>query len=206
MHRVLRQSLPHTSCPEGFTAPDFRTPIDLAASLARVPAHATGKGMFVAKLLAELDARGIPRPTDERFVPFTDYPLTRCMELNLEIARLLHPRVPDREALRRVAWRSFSIFAESMLGRMFFGAIGRDPVAALNIACRALPTTTNVGAFRIEQLDGEHALMHVTDTYLFAEPFGAGMIEGVLQACGRDGEVLVKMAGDTDAVFFLGLH
>jgi uncharacterized protein (TIGR02265 family) len=194
------------SCPPGFEPADFRSPLDVPGLLARVPSHATGKGMFVARLLKELDELGIPRPTAERFLPFSDYPLTRCMELNLEIARLLHPRVPDREALRRVAWRSFTTFATSMVGRMIFGAVAHDPLDVLALAARALPMTTNVGEFVLEPIDGQHAIMHARSSYMFLEPFGAGMVEGVFAACKRDGEVLVRCESDTCCSFFIGLH
>jgi uncharacterized protein (TIGR02265 family) len=204
--RPIRHSSAYTSCPPDFGPPDYRSPIDLAEHLARVPPHATGKGMFLGKLFDELDERGIARPTQERFLPFHDYPLTRCLELNLQVARLLHPRVPDREALRRVAWRSFTTFASSIVGRVVFGAVGRNPIDVLSLATRALPMTTNVGDYTLESIDHQHAILHVHEGYLFVEPFGAGMVEGVFSACEHDGEVLVKRTSPTSCSFFIGLH
>jgi uncharacterized protein (TIGR02265 family) len=204
--RPIRRSSAYASCPPDFGPPDYRSPINLGEHLARVPALATGKGMFLGKLLDELDELGIARPTQERFLPFHDYPLTRCLELNLEVARLLHPRVPDREALRRVAWRSFTTFATSMVGRIVFGSMGHNPIDVLSLAARALPMTTNVGAYKLEPVDRQHVILHVQDAYLFVEPFGAGMVEGVFSACKHDGEVLVRCTSATSCSFFIGLH
>ncbi|MET0341826.1 MAG: DUF2378 family protein [Polyangiales bacterium] len=185
----------------GYRAPELVAPLDVRESLARVPRHATGKGMFVARLLDELDAAGIARPTSERFVPFADYPLVRCMELNVEIARLLYPRAPEREALRRVAWRSFGIFAESLVGRVLFGALACDVMSVLRLSSVALARCTNVGTQRVEHCDPFTAILHVDDAYFFAESFGVGMVEGLFKASRRSGEVRVDMRSPTAGSF-----
>ena len=200
--RVLRASRP----PPAFGIPDFVSPLDLQQALQRVPPSATGKGMFVAQLLEELDRHNLPRPTKARFFPFSDYPLTVCMELNMQIARLLFPRRADREALRRVAWRSFGIFAESLVGKILFGALRHEVMAVLQLAALALSKTTNVGTCQFERVDERTALLHVTEAYMFAEPFGAGMLEGLLQSAGQRGQVLVQMTSPTSGAFFVQLE
>lgn len=184
-----------------FRPPELVAPLDLREALGRVPRNATGKGMFVAHLLDELDAAGIARPTKERFVPFADYPLVRCMELNVEIAQLLYPRAPVREALRRVAWRSFGIFAESLVGRVLFGALACDVMSILRLTTVALARTTNVGSQRVEIVDPLTALIHVEDGYFFAESFGVGMVEGLFKAAKRVGNVRVDMRSPTSGSF-----
>jgi uncharacterized protein (TIGR02265 family) len=195
--RVRRSSAPFS----GFRAPELTAPLDVREALARVPKRATGKGMFVAQLFGELDRRGIARPTDERFVPFADYPLPRLMALNVDIARLLYPRVPDREALRRVAWRSFGIFSESLVGRVLFGAFAGDAMAVLKLSAVALSRATNVGTHRVEVLDAHQVMLHVEDGYFFAESFGVGMLEGLFMATKRTGDVLVDMRSPTAGSF-----
>lgn len=190
----------------GFRSPELTAPLDVAEALARVPERATGKGMFVAQLLAELDAARIPRPTSERFVPFADYPLRRCMELNVEIARLLYPRVPEREALRRVAWRSFGIFAESLLGRVLFGAFSGDVLAVLKLSTVALSRATSVGTHQAEVIGEREVVLHVDEGYFFAESFGVGMLEGLLLATKRTGRVQVDMRSPIAGSFHVELE
>lgn len=196
---VARNSLP----PLGFAPVDLKANVDVAAYLRRVPKHATGKGMFLARLMQELDRRGIARPTQERFLPFGDYPMQRCLELNAEAARLMFPFTPLSDGLRRVAWTSFDTFAASLIGQVIFGAVGRDVESILRLASRAMAFATNVGEFQLEMVRERTAVLHVQDAFLFGEYFGVGMMEGVLRSCGSDGEVLARMETPTSGAFYV---
>jgi uncharacterized protein (TIGR02265 family) len=184
-----RSSLP----PFGFARPNLRSDVDVAAAISRVPRDATGKGMFLARLMSELDRRGIARPTQDRFLAFRDYPLAQCLEVNAAAARLMFPFVPLSEGLRRVAWTSFDTFASSLIGNVLFGAVGRDVESILRLASRAVGLATNVGSCHLEVVRDSTAVMTFDHNYLFAEPFGTGMLEGVLRSCECEGEVLVRM-------------
>lgn len=194
-----RNSLP----PSGFMPVDLRAAVDVAGYIRRVPRHATGKGMFLARLLEELDRRGIARPTSERFLPFTDYPLQRCLELNAEAARLMFPTVAMSDALRRVAWSSFDTFANSLIGQVLFGAVRHDVESILKLASRALSYATNVGTYELEVVRNRTAVFRVNDAYLFAEYFAVGMLEGVLRSCDCQGEVLACMDSATHGAFYV---
>lgn len=194
-----RNSLP----PSGFVPVDLRVVIDVNSYIKRVPRHAKGKGMFLMRLLEELDRRGIPRPTSERFLPFTDYPLQRCLELNVEAARLMFPTIPLSDGLRRVAWTSFDTFANSLIGQVLFGAVRHDVESILRLSSRALAYTTNVGTYELEVVRNRTAVFHVHDAYLFAEYFAVGMLEGVLRSCDCQGEILSRMDSQTSGAFYV---
>ncbi len=194
-----RTSLP----PSGFKPVDPQRHIDVNAYIKRVPKHATGKGMFLVRLLQELDRRGIARPTSERFLPFGDYPLQRCLELNAQAARLMFPTLPLADGLRRVAWTSFDTFARSLIGQVLFGAVGHDVDSILKLSSRALSCATNVGTNELEVIRDRTAVLQVEDAFLFAEQFGVGMLEGVLRTCKCEGEVLASMTSPTSGAFYV---
>jgi hypothetical protein len=63
--------------------------------------------------------------------------------------------------------------------------------------------TTNVGTLESLRVGATTRLIRARDAYLFAEWFGVGMVEGVLNACGKKGEVLVRPLTRFDADFLI---
>jgi uncharacterized protein (TIGR02265 family) len=159
--------------------------------------------MFINRLLRELACRGVPQPAGEPVSAFEDVPLRRCAELNVYVARALHPGLPLPEALRRVARMSFETFQESLAGQLILTGAHRNPHPLLALASRLVSFTTNVGTLQSLHIDSTTRLIRARDTYLFAECFGVGMAEGVLQACGKPGRVLVKAFTPTDVDFLI---
>jgi uncharacterized protein (TIGR02265 family) len=195
-------SLRPSRSPE-FVLPDFAHPLNVEAALRRIPAHATGKGMFAARILSELDKRGIERPTQQRFLPFADYSLRQCAEVNVEVARLLFPTAPLAQGLRQLAWLSLETFADTLLGQAIFGAVRRDVMAILKLSSKGLTHAANVGEYELQILHEHAAIMHCIDMYFFGESFGVGMLEGMLRACHVEGEVLANMDSPTRGAFYI---
>jgi uncharacterized protein (TIGR02265 family) len=189
--------------PSGFAAPNFEAGFDLRAALERIPDHATGKGMFVRRLLGELACRDLPHPFDASFLPFQDVSLRTCAEVNVYAARALHPGLPLPEALRRVARMSFDTFQESLAAQLILTGTHHNPHPILALASRLVSYTTNVGTLQSVAVDATTRLIRARDSYLFAEYFGVGMAEGVLHACGKRGRVLVKAHTPTDVDFLI---
>lgn len=187
----------------GFVPPNFEASFDLGAALARMPAHATGKGMFVKRLLRELACRELAHPFDNSFLPFQDVPLRTCAEVNVYAARVLHPGLPLPEALRRVARMSFETFQESLAAQLILTGTHHNPHPILALASRLVSYTTNVGTLQSLHVDATTRLIRARDSYLFSEYFGVGMAEGVLHACKKRGQVQVKVLTPTDVDFLI---
>jgi uncharacterized protein (TIGR02265 family) len=186
-----------------FASPRFDGVPDVNAILARIPADATGKGMFANRLLTELACRGLPVPTLQTFGPLDDLPLRFCAELNLHAARVLHPGLPLPEALRRVARLSFETFQDSLAAQLILTSVHHSPHPVLALASRLVGYTTNVGSLQSVYVDAATRLIRARQVYLFAEWFGVGMAEGVLRACGKQGSVLVRSHTFTDVDFLI---
>jgi uncharacterized protein (TIGR02265 family) len=186
-----------------FASPRFDVVLDVDAILRRIPASATGKGMFANRLLAELAHRGLPLPTQQTFSPLQDLPLRFCAELNLHAARVMHPGLPLPEALRRVARLSFETFQDSLAAQLILTSMYHSPHPVLALASRLVGYTTNVGTLQSTPVDDTTRLIRARDVYLFAEWFGVGMVEGVLRACGKRGSVLVRAHTFTDVDFLI---
>jgi len=93
-----------------FKVPSFRANVDIEASLERCPKWATTKGTFFTYLVDHVRDRlgsepeGLYEGTKRsRWVPFAGYPLRDFMRIVHNAARLVHPREPTQEGLRRIA-------------------------------------------------------------------------------------------------------
>jgi uncharacterized protein (TIGR02265 family) len=183
--------------PPGFVLPDWDAPLDLAAHLATIPAEATAKGMFVESALQNVCALGRTPPTQEKFHGFRDYPLRRVIELLAECARISHPEATLREALRRVARPGYAVFSNSLIGRVVFAAIGRDPAAIVGLSARAWKHAISVGRLEPRPADGKNIVLHFSDLYV-TEPVAIAIAEGVLEACDRSGYVAQRLRSPTE--------
>ncbi len=183
--------------PIGFAQPDWREPLDVQRSIARVPTDATAKGMFLARLMKEVTSVGLKPPTDERFLAFHDYPLTRHLELHVEVAALLYPKQPPREGLRRLAGLAYQAFVETHIGKILLGVMGRDPVRVLKLASKAMSHSASIGSTETEVLDDRTVIIRGKEIYLFPDCFSVGVLEGLLRAMSLDGRVAIRMTNPT---------
>ncbi len=181
--------------PAGFAEPDWTAPFDAIAQLDAAPAHATAKGMFLARLLKEVTSRGLTPPTEERFLAFHDYPIRVHMQLHLDVAQILYPSRPPRDGLRRLGSLAHQAFAESHIGRIVLGVIGRDPKRMFGLLGRAMGHSDNVGSATTEVVDDRTVLIRCENIYLFPDCFAVGVLESGLRTAERDGRVAVRMAG-----------
>lgn len=197
------EQLGHEQLEREFTPPRLDGSFDVHAALARIPASATGKAMFIKRLLRELSCRGLPLPFPDSFSAFQDVPLQLCAELNVHAARVLHPGLPLPDALRRVARWSFETFQDSVAGQLILTGTHRNPHPTLALASRLVSLTTNVGSLESVYLTPRSRLIRARDAYFFPEYFGVGMAEGVLSACHKQGQVLVRSHASTSVDFLI---
>ncbi len=146
-----------------FDWPDWDAPLDVDAYLRRVPEGATGKGMVPQVLVREIEGRELHFASKRRFFAFNDSPLPECMAIILEGGELLYPELPKREQLRRVAWPSYSTFADTMIGRVIFGGVGHNVESIFKLASKAISHSTNVGKIESEVIDDSTVIVRTQD-------------------------------------------
>ena len=101
----------------------MRLPLDLEARICDATLGHTVKGMFFRRVVdvakaagVTAQAAGLRHPVnDDRYVPFSDYPLADYFRWSAAAATALHPKSPLSEGLRRVALRDFDEFAKSRI-------------------------------------------------------------------------------------------
>lgn len=190
--------------PDGFSLPDWRLPFDPTPYFDAVPEDATAKGMFLQALFEEAACKDVRLGEEgERFYPFRNYPLRRCMELTVEAAEKPYPDLTLRDGIRRVAWLSYATFAQSMIGRVVFGVAGQEVGRILQLASKGASIASTVGKMEVVDLQKDSAVLRVSDIYIFAECFNVGMAESVLRACNREGIVAQQMFSPTEGDFYV---
>jgi uncharacterized protein (TIGR02265 family) len=189
--------------PEGFAFPAWESPLDVDAYLRIVPPEATVKGLFLMRLIQELERAGKPLPTDKRYFTFHDYSLRECMELLALGAPLLYPEHSVRNGIRRLAWLAYGTFTETMIGRVIFGLAGTRPGAVFRLAPRGLSQASSVGKIVPVVTDRESVVLRISQVYCFPDCFGVGMAEGVLDALNVRGYVAVRMQDLTEGEIYI---
>ena len=149
------------------------------------------------RLAADLSRRGKGFKNGKVYHAFSNYGLDECMRRNVEAAQLLHPSLPLREGLRRVAWQSFDTFASSTIGGVTLAAVRHEPAAIFRLADRAMNLSVSTGTHRTEVIDNQSLIVHAEDVYFFPDSFGVGVAEGVLRSCKRIGSVAIKKHSPT---------
>lgn len=176
-----------------FRSPDFAAPLDVDEAIRAAPAEATVKGMFLQAALDDVRAAGLTLPTTESYKPFKDYPVTEFCRVLADCARLLHPDVPLREAMRRMGRRAFPTFKETLLGRVLFGVLGNHLTAVLRSSARWLELSQSHGRLVVQDIDDGHAVLKFSNVYTFLDSYHVGLIEGTMAACQARGTVEVHL-------------
>lgn len=179
---------------DAFRTPDWTRPLEPEAFYELMPEHATAKGMFFELVLDELERQGL-RAHLRRDVPpyrgFKDYPYRDLLELEVEAAQLLHPRVSLREGLRRLGRLSFPMFTSSMIGRVVFGVIGADPGRVLRLAAKGYGIAANTGHAEPLDVGEDQGVLRLETIYNFPAAYHVGLVEGALEMYGRSPEIKV---------------
>jgi uncharacterized protein (TIGR02265 family) len=186
----------------GFAPPDFERPVDLAAQKRLVQPGATVKGMQFTALVTECRRRGAVLE-DRRYVAFRDYPGEEFLELLVLAAERAWPSVPVREGLRRLGHVAYPTLRDSLVGRVVFGAVGRDIESVWRLVSKGYELSNNSGhATLLEQTD-EDVVLRLEGMYSFVEAWHVGIIEGAVEMYGFDPELWVRQDSPTSADFWV---
>lgn len=193
-----------------FEVPNWRAPLDTQAVLASVPTDVSAKGMFHAQLQDELEREGFARGPDElaekKYGAYRDYPMHELMRIELFAIEKLYPGVPSRAALRSLGRSAYRTFAESLVGRVIFGALGNNPAAIVKVASKGYRRTMSHGRGKSVFSDDTHAIVHLEDIYNFPDSYQIGVMEGGLDYLGYDAEVRLSVRSPTEVFVRLEWH
>lgn len=190
-----------------FVAPDFTRDLDVRPYLERVPPDALCKGMFfhdVVKAVKRVSPTAVeklvPLMGRRRYVAFKDYPLREHMELTAEAVKLLYPGLPTREAMRRLGWLAYPTFAESMVGRVVFGVLGRDLDKIFEVGPKSFEVSVTRGRAVAHLMGERHWRYELTDVFGYLDTYYVGVLEGPIRHHGFTPDVRIHATSLSDAL------
>ncbi len=186
--------------PDEFVPPDFAADLDVEACIARCPASATAKGMFLSGA-AEMGRRAAPSRQEEifsglvrqRWTPFLDYSLRDNMRIMVNVTRLRWPRETVREGLRRVGWTAYPTFAESMAGRVILGVVNKDLEAKFSVVTRGFSLSVSHARVTPRRIGDRHWQLEYVDVYCFLDSYHVGILEGVVRTHGLVPDIRIQL-------------
>jgi len=186
----------------GLHAPDFvdldlHSSLDVETRIAETPAAATVKGMFFEQLARSARKAGHAGPA--RYVPFRNYPLRDYMRLVAECARARYPRLPLREAFRRVGWDAFPTLMNSVAGKVMFAFARGDAHSVLRLAPDAYKHTMSHCSVSLRVSSPGQVVLEYRDLYNFVECYQVGIIEGGCRAFGSSARIRLRSLSPHDA-------
>jgi uncharacterized protein (TIGR02265 family) len=174
------------SVPESIR-PSLSHGIDVERYLKACPLEESTQGTFLQFIRDEVVRscgsappklfQGLPR---DRWLPFLKYPLKELMQLVVNAARILHPKQPLSEGLRRVGWFAYPSFAATMAGRVVLFAFGET----VDDVIRSLPKAYSICIPEAEAWVREHKDRHLhvelRGVHCFVDTYHRGVLEGAL--------------------------
>ena len=184
----------------GLHAPRLDAPVELEAHVELLPDGATCKGLFFADVVdkctkAGKDARLFEQAGVERtrFRLFHDYAYADYLRLVHAAAGLLHPNCPAGDGLRRIGRSQYAARAQTHIGRVLFGVLGRDFARIAKAGSKAYDLSIGFGRITYERVGERRGRYEFRDAPVFVETLQVGVVEGGLEATGTRGQVQVEM-------------
>jgi uncharacterized protein (TIGR02265 family) len=173
------------------SSPDaFR--VDLERRLPEVPSTALVRGLFFNMIEDHLRRAGHGERVRSIVGPhrriYALHPVRELLDAFALAGPLVVPGNPE-EGIRQIWAGGSRYFASSWLGRAFQSLIRPDPASALAWLEGAHGHFCNYGRWRLERVDRQHVVLHMFDEYIWIASAHRGGCEGLLAACGVDGQV-----------------
>ena len=174
--------------------------VDLATTLANIPADFSTRGMFFTRYVAALGTEWeellptLSAPARHgRYHAFESYPLRDYVRVFDRVARARFPG-STREAFRLLARGEIEVFSESTLGKVTF-ALLRDPGATLLRFPDIFRTVARASECTAERL-GDRRVAVVFPRYHGAAEQALGLVEGLVQTYEEEPTVDVTIEPD----------
>lgn len=197
------------SAPESL-GPSLNHAVDVERYLKACPMEESTQGIFlqyirdeVVKRTGSLPARlfeGLPR---DRWRPFLKYPLRELMHLVVNAARILHPKLPLSEGMRRVGWFAYPSFAATMAGRVVLFAFGETLGDVVRSVPKAYAICVPEAQVSLTLQTERHFRLEFRGVHCFVDTYHRGVIEGAIWCHGHEPSVAVTVGAricDADMV------
>ena len=197
------------SVPESL-GPSLNQAIDVERYLKACPLDESTQGTFLQYIRDEVVHRmgsaparlfeGLPR---DRWLPFLKYPLRELMHLVVNAARILHPKQPLAEGLRRVGWFAYPSFAATMAGRVVLFAFGDNLEDVVRSVPKAYSICVPDAQVTISLQTERHFEAQFRGVHCFVDTYHRGVIEGAIWSHGFEPTVQVipgKRISDADMI------
>jgi uncharacterized protein (TIGR02265 family) len=178
-----------------------RNDLDLEARLRQVPESARVRGVFFRLLEQDLARRGLKesaswgwdRVLGEQPRSYRLYPVRPLLVAYATAGGLVAP--VQSAGLRDIFRRNCVPYSESWFGHGLKRFLQPDFLRALRWIEKCRDHFCDYGRWRVESERDGMATIHMVDEYLWIESAHRGGCEGLLEACGRTGEVTVELDG-----------
>jgi uncharacterized protein (TIGR02265 family) len=165
----------------------------------RTPSSHTIKGMYVAGIQDTMRSLGME--TDSlKIQQFKDYPIRDFMETLLDATVTVFPKKTVAEGLKVLGEQAIPTFAASIVGSVIMGTVGRSWSLALKCVSRGYEVSLKPGRAVVAEIGNGKALVELRDVWNFGESYQVGVISGLMQWCGLNGEIqpIAKSQCDVD--------
>ncbi|MDD9937501.1 MAG: DUF2378 family protein [Myxococcales bacterium] len=178
-----------------FVEPDWRAPIDCAREVSRIPEDATISGMFLAPMVEKAEALGAPLPSArQRYTRFNFYPLREHVQLMFEAAERFFPRMPMRQALRKLGRGGTPALLESTLGRVVFST-AVTPIDAIVAMAKAYGINLRPGRAQVLEHGDGYAIVELEEIHYLLDTNHVGCFENVLRSLEKRAGVRIHVLG-----------
>jgi uncharacterized protein (TIGR02265 family) len=167
--------------------PSLAYGIDVERYLKACPLDESTQGTFLQYIRDEVVRRmgsapaklfeGLPR---ERWLPFLKYPLKELMHLVVNAARILYPKQPLAEGLRRVGWFAYPSFAATMAGRVVLFALGESMDDVVRCLPKAYAVCVPDAEATVRVHKERHFEVELRGVHCFVDTYHRGVIEGAI--------------------------
>ncbi|HVU05590.1 MAG TPA: DUF2378 family protein [Polyangiaceae bacterium] len=172
--------------------------LDPEAVAAQLPKSYVVKGMFFARLLAQLgpgfsaiEPKLEQPPRLGRYVPFSDYPQSDYVRVSTATAQKVFPGVPLREALRRLGREDFSVFAGSTVGKVILAVVGDARTALLRTPTIYMKMAPGDWVVTGEEVNDRVVRLQFSPVYGTWE-YQVGQLEGLVMNYGGEPKITIR--------------
>jgi uncharacterized protein (TIGR02265 family) len=140
--------------------------------------------------------------TRSRYVPFTFYPLREHAALLIATCNAAFPKLPPRQALRKLGRAAPQALLSSTIGRVVLGSAA-GVHAMVDAMTAAYPINLKPCRTSVVEHNDKSVIVRLTDVHYFLDSHHVGTFEGLLRHAGVEGHVSIAPRSKSDADFLL---